>query len=149
MQCECSFIQPDNSLTVIVFVAIFSALVSTPIALGADWIIMHTLAASLSTVWRSKTCKRNSTVLQHASSMIIPDISSKITDMAVSTKQSTKRRSNLNILDVGAISRTLGYELFVDQSVVLKEMTLLTAGIKRYHQHIETDEERREFEGKT
>lgn len=44
---ECHFIEPDNSVTVIVFVAIFSGMVSTPIALCADWIIQHILAAPL------------------------------------------------------------------------------------------------------
>ncbi len=42
---SCHFVQPDQDLTVIVFVAIFSAVVSTPIALSADWIILNILSA--------------------------------------------------------------------------------------------------------
>jgi hypothetical protein len=42
---SCKFIQPDNSLNVIVFVAIISAVVSTPIAFSLDWVIQHILAA--------------------------------------------------------------------------------------------------------
>jgi hypothetical protein len=42
---QCHYVQPDNSIEVILFVAIFSALVSTPIAIFADWIIVHILAA--------------------------------------------------------------------------------------------------------
>lgn len=44
---ECHYIEPDSSVTVIVFVAIFSGMVSTPIALCTDWIIQHILAAPL------------------------------------------------------------------------------------------------------
>jgi hypothetical protein len=42
---SCQFIQPDNSMEVVLFVAIFSALISTPIALLADWFIINVLAA--------------------------------------------------------------------------------------------------------
>jgi hypothetical protein len=41
----CQFVQPDNDLQVVIFVAIFSALMSTPISLLADWVIMRVLAA--------------------------------------------------------------------------------------------------------
>jgi hypothetical protein len=41
----CSYIQPNNRIEVVLFVAIFSALVSTPVALLADWMINHILAA--------------------------------------------------------------------------------------------------------
>ena len=36
---NCHFIEPDSDLTVIIFVGIFSAVVSTPLAFFADWII--------------------------------------------------------------------------------------------------------------
>jgi hypothetical protein len=41
----CHFLQPDNSIEVVLFVAIFSALISTPIALFADRVIIYVLAA--------------------------------------------------------------------------------------------------------
>jgi hypothetical protein len=41
---SCHYIQPDSSLTVVVFVAVFSALLSTPIALLVDWIIQNILS---------------------------------------------------------------------------------------------------------
>ena len=41
---ECHFVQPDNNFTVVIFVAVFSALVSTPVALFADWIIENVLS---------------------------------------------------------------------------------------------------------
>lgn len=42
---SCHFSQPANNLTVVLFVAVFAAMLSTPIALSADWIIMNVLAA--------------------------------------------------------------------------------------------------------
>jgi hypothetical protein len=42
---SCHFVQPDSDLKVIIFVAVFSAIVSTPIALAADWLIKNILSA--------------------------------------------------------------------------------------------------------
>jgi len=41
---SCSFIEPSNDFTVVLFVAIFSAIVSTPIAVTQNWIIRKYLA---------------------------------------------------------------------------------------------------------
>jgi hypothetical protein len=49
---QCQFVQPDDSLQVVVFVAIFSALVSTPIALFANWVIQAVLSAPTAVGWR-------------------------------------------------------------------------------------------------
>ena len=42
---SCSFVEPDSDVKVILFVAIFSAIISTPVALLADWVIMYVLSA--------------------------------------------------------------------------------------------------------
>jgi low affinity Fe/Cu permease len=42
---ECLFIQPENSLEIMFFVAIFSGLVSAPLAVFVSWIIHHILSA--------------------------------------------------------------------------------------------------------
>jgi hypothetical protein len=52
---QCLFVQPDQDLTVIVFVAVFSAVVSTPIALLSDWIIQHVLSAPTAKFIRKQT----------------------------------------------------------------------------------------------
>ena len=44
---DCSLIPPDSSIKIVLFVALFSAIVSTPIALSLDWIIQNILAAPL------------------------------------------------------------------------------------------------------
>jgi hypothetical protein len=41
----CAFIEPDNSMRIILFVAIFCAIVTTPIALTADWVMQNILSA--------------------------------------------------------------------------------------------------------
>jgi hypothetical protein len=42
---ECAYVEPDQSVRIILFVAIFCAIVTTPIALMADWVIGNVLAA--------------------------------------------------------------------------------------------------------
>jgi hypothetical protein len=46
---KCLLVQPDSNDMVIVFVAVFSALVSTPLALLVDWVVLHVLASPLKT----------------------------------------------------------------------------------------------------
>jgi hypothetical protein len=41
----CVYVEPDQSVRIILFVAIFCAVVTTPIALAADWIILNVLSA--------------------------------------------------------------------------------------------------------
>jgi hypothetical protein len=42
---QCKFVEPSSQIKVVLFVAIFCAIVSTPIALLVDWIILHIIAA--------------------------------------------------------------------------------------------------------
>jgi hypothetical protein len=42
---ECKFIEPSSQIKVVLFVAIFCAIISTPIALLVDWILLHIIAA--------------------------------------------------------------------------------------------------------
>ena len=44
---SCTFVQPDSQIKIILFVAIFAALVSTPIAIMVDWVLMEILSAPL------------------------------------------------------------------------------------------------------
>jgi hypothetical protein len=41
----CAFVEPNNSLKIVLFIAIFSAMVTTPIAVISDWIIQNILSA--------------------------------------------------------------------------------------------------------
>jgi hypothetical protein len=51
----CNFAQPADSLTVVLFVAVFAAMVSTPVALTCEWLVLNVLAG--------KTIKYNSSVV--------------------------------------------------------------------------------------
>jgi hypothetical protein len=42
---KCTLVQPDGDFTVILFVAIFSAVISTPLALFVDWMLLNILSA--------------------------------------------------------------------------------------------------------
>lgn len=42
---NCRYIQPKSSITIVLYVALFSAVVSIPIAIGCNWIIVNVLAA--------------------------------------------------------------------------------------------------------
>jgi len=42
---ECKFMEPSSQIKVVLFVAIFCAIISTPIALLVDWILLHIIAA--------------------------------------------------------------------------------------------------------
>jgi hypothetical protein len=44
---SCSFIEPDSSIKIILFVAILSAIISTPVAVLCDFIIKYVLCAPL------------------------------------------------------------------------------------------------------
>jgi hypothetical protein len=69
---SCAYLQPDNSVEVILFVAIFSAIISTPFALLADQIIVKILAAPLLNTKRSKIAiyKQQNNFDPNASAMI-------------------------------------------------------------------------------
>jgi hypothetical protein len=41
---SCSFAQPADSLTVVLFVAVFAAIVSTPVAMTCEWLVLNVLA---------------------------------------------------------------------------------------------------------
>jgi hypothetical protein len=49
---SCHYIEPDNNLQVVLFVAIFSGLVSIPIAVMANYIIQNVLSVSTATSWK-------------------------------------------------------------------------------------------------
>jgi len=42
---QCKFVEPSSQIKIVLFVAIFCAIISTPIALLVDWILLHIVAA--------------------------------------------------------------------------------------------------------
>jgi hypothetical protein len=44
-QGSCGYVEPDSSLEIVIFVAIFSGLVSAPLAISIDWVLHNILSA--------------------------------------------------------------------------------------------------------
>jgi sugar lactone lactonase YvrE len=74
---DCAFVQPDKSIEVMIFVAIFSALLSTPIALLIDWLIHNILAAP---TW---DLRKKRMVAPISPSLIVDDVKSKATSSSL------------------------------------------------------------------
>jgi hypothetical protein len=117
---SCAYIQPDNSIEVILFVAIFSALISTSFALLIDRIIVHILAApNLSSSKPSDYLQQSkimdSKALQESTS-IIPRASTLFRMKEKATKQEEAKtllltaRSNLDRL----VSELCHYRTLLD-----------------------------------
>ncbi len=56
----CTFIEPSDNIKVILFVAIFSAILTTPIAIFTHWLIKNVLAAPEITLETDESSKRAS-----------------------------------------------------------------------------------------
>jgi hypothetical protein len=126
-QGKCGYIQPDNSVEVILFVAIFSALITTPFALLADRVIVHVLAApTLSAKSSVKQLKVMDVKALEGASSIVPR-----TDLKLKMKES-KQKEELE-------KRSL--------TLAVKKFESLTAELKKYKELLTDPKERKEFEG--
>ncbi len=74
---SCHYVQPDSDIKVVIFVAILSAVISTPFAMLADWMIQTVLAAPTLIITGSNgksnldTEKRFSSVLPISDAMVV------------------------------------------------------------------------------
>jgi hypothetical protein len=125
---KCGYIQPDNSVEVMLFVAIFSALITTPFALLADRVIIHILAApTLSAKSKIKQLKvMDVKALQDASSIVPrPDLKLKMKE----SKQKEEQEKKIWIL-------------------ALRKFEALTEELRKYKEMLTEPKDRKEFEGK-
>jgi len=161
---ECALAEPDSSLRVILFVAIFSALVSTPIALAVDWVILSVLAAptKVPTVSggdaaaqrvqaRSSVRRAGLTSSVNAS----PDPSAEELRAAAPVNGASQRRSmrSSRILSVGSWKgSTVGIEGDMQQNLVnisaQNDLRALIAGLHKYRDSL-VPAERVEFDSKS
>ena len=130
----CRFIQPDSSFEVVIFVAIFSALLSSPIAVLADYLIEHVL--SLPTRTNTDINKKHN----HHISAVVPQGSdvhgSKVRRLATifpSADRDTKSK-NLSLI---------GYEMLAK-----RDLSKLHEELKAYRLNRVLDEQRAEFDCK-
>ena len=139
---ECHFVQPDDDLKVIIFVAIFSAIVSTPIALAADWLIMNILSAPTLKV---KSTKKNKVFALTTSS----DCKTEETklDGIVPTHESTfgtqrRRKNHVNVL---ALTNMISEDV---RNRANSNAIHLQRDIKLYREQLNDPKLKKEYDGK-
>jgi hypothetical protein len=93
---NCYFVQPDSSLNMILFVAILSAVVSTPIVFTLDWVIQHILAPTRISHQISPAFISNDRLKRFNS--IVPDSSS----MSVAHTPRTRRKAYVKFVKSGS-----------------------------------------------
>jgi hypothetical protein len=150
---RCGYVTPDNSVEVILFVAIFSGIVSTPLAILADWIIIRILAAPDLHPMLKKTASK------------VMDVNSLSSPRPLSIVPDTERIDNDNdgfferastFFSFNRLSTFInrksqakdGQELARNEHVY-QEFNLLTKEIRDYRLKIENPNERNEFDSKS
>jgi hypothetical protein len=150
---RCGYVTPDNSVEVILFVAIFSGIVSTPLAILADWIIIRILAAPDLHPMLKKTASK------------IMDVNSVPSTSQLSIVPDTERIDNDNnrfferastFFSFNRLSTFIYRKSQVKESQelarnehVYQEFNLLTKEIRDYRLKIVNLDERNEFDSKT
>ena len=148
----CAYVQPDSSVEVILFVAVFSGIVSTPLAVLADWIIIHVLAAPDLQPQVQKAAKimdaNNAPAAQPASSseqQLVPSSGS-----SRDSGSETKKKSSV-VMQWAKLQAALGLKAAVHESFVQnqisQEFQALTNELKDYRLRLESAQERKEFDG--
>jgi len=134
LEAGCHYVQPSDSMKVMLFVAIFSALISCPIALFADYLITRVLGA------KTKAPKESQRAAVSPESSLVGG--HKLLSVAPSP------RSNLSGSAGVAVNGDDVAETAVDESAQ-KLFAQLARGLRRYLHGLEREEDRREFQGKS
>lgn len=125
---SCDFVQPDNDLQVVLFIAIFSAIVSTPLGVAVDWLVMQVLCAPL------------------------VDSSSTDSTNVNAERDAAGKRSSITRLSLATMGTTSGESARQRRETVVAaanhEFTVLAAQLQVYHQSLRQAEQRKEFQGK-
>jgi hypothetical protein len=147
---ECFFVQPDQDIKVVIFVAILSAVVSTPLALLADWMIQTVLAAPTLLKRNSVTSMRRSNILDRQKNTINSKQDTFESIVSVSENigmQLSKRMSASIVLSNTPVSMP-DHLLNMIQSE--KEFTVLSQELQNYRkQYLQNNREQcHEFDSK-
>ena len=153
---SCSFVEPDEDYKVILFVAIFSAVIATPVALLMDWVIMHILAAPAMqhSKHTSQKCPNGSSqvVVRSPEQAAVSDSTSDDIDPEshISEKgtANTGRRAG-GLVGVAAASLRASFTVASDEQALIAqtEFRILSNKLQRYRDVLTLDE-RIEFDGK-
>jgi hypothetical protein len=123
---SCHFNQPANNIKIVLFVAILAAIISTPIALSADWVIMNILAART----KRKVATSLTKIHDMGSLSVVPSGRSHLATIKRVAPESTfKRRSGAvtTNIDVNANTKTRRMSLanFLNLDIALSLSTSL------------------------
>jgi hypothetical protein len=157
---RCGYVTPDNSVEVILFVAIFSGIVSTPLAILADWIIIRILAApDLHPMLKKTTKIMDVSNLPAANQLsIVPDMknSPNIIPELVESENDLFFERTESFFSFNRLSTFITRQSQVKDSKELarnqpiyQEFNLLTKEILDYRLQIENPNERKEFDSKS
>jgi hypothetical protein len=87
---SCSFIEPDSSIKIILFVAIFSAIISTPIAILSDVIMQYILSAPVASSDEKKELPSTSTTARAKWMRAFAGAKKKINDAASRSEEAAQ-----------------------------------------------------------
>jgi hypothetical protein len=128
---SCHYLQPENSIEIMLFVAVFSAIVTAPIAIGTNWVVQHILAApdeGILTNALKEEDKRQAKIVP-SSNQVIP------LDPSLTTRK-TDRRRKVSLLDglfrrrSSVIKATYRSEVEKDYEKLVRELLDYRAQIK-------------------
>lgn len=151
---QCLLIEPDSSMEIVIFVAIFSALVSTPIALLVDWLVSHVLCAPTQRTLKSQLLGVQKVVdssgiagMNGATSVVPTTAVATATSAAVSVRNDgtsrSMRRQGISLTDrsPAALRKRAREEL------VLEEYRSLARAVHEYYMQLSVVEDKKEFRG--
>jgi hypothetical protein len=154
---ECVLVQPDSNVKVILFVAIFSALLCTPLALLVDWIIMYVLSAPTKRVSTAPpvtaivTADVGNVRSRHRSQATeFADATAVVPTAAAATQPSDRKRSSLSRSIFGSVFGVTPEGSQLAQSVSLSaqsDLRKLVQALTAYRAQL-NEQQRGEFDGK-
>jgi len=145
----CKFIEPDGQIQIVLFVAFFCAIVTTPIALTVDWVINRVLSAP--TVESSPSSNMESTTPLTTSDLLVTDavnndtISASLTNVLNIDRESNRTQSRSMFSNLLRRRQSIEEDNKLIQFSKLEFQTL-TRQVKTYRTSLSTVE-RKEFDG--
>jgi hypothetical protein len=148
---KCALVQPDSDVKVILFVAIFSALVCTPLALLVDWIIMYVLSApTRQTKARGDGIGRAQPQTEEVPAMTAVVPAQPSANIGAATRSSQRKRSSLSRSIFGSVFGSLDAASEMERAASTSAQTDLRELIRELTAYRGTlsAEHKAEFDGK-
>jgi len=137
---QCLYVQPSDSIKVVLFVAVFSAIAGTPLALLADMVITKVLAAPVVSAMPSLGRKKLASFMS-----IAPAPAPASSSAAALTAEAAGQQVVLNRREALAVNREAVVE-DVNMDLVKTQYVSLVHGLKRHLSRLQ-GAERAEFKG--